>query len=101
MRTLILLAALSSVTALAKPIQKPVAYDAGGTKMESVLVYDDSVKTPRPGILLVPNWLGINEANLKQAELVAGKQYVVFVADMYGKDGRPKSMDEAGKISGA
>jgi dienelactone hydrolase len=50
---------------------------------------------------LVPNWLGINPANLKQAELVAGQKYVVFVADMYGKTARPKNMEEAGKAAGA
>lgn len=101
MRTLLLLGALVSTAALAKPIRKPVAYEADGAKLEGVLVYDDAVKAPRPGVLLVPNWLGVNEANLKQAELVAGKDYVVLVADLYGKDKQPKDQGEAGKAAGA
>ena len=100
MRTLVLLGALVSLPALAKPVRKTIAYEAD-TKLEGVLLYDDAVKTPRPGVLLVPNWLGINEPNLKQAELVAGKDYVVFVADMYGKSIRPKDQSEAGKAAGA
>ncbi|MFY0577086.1 dienelactone hydrolase family protein [Cystobacter fuscus] len=81
-------------------MQKPVVYELEGAKFEGVLVYDDAVKTPRPGLVLVPNWLGVNEPNLKQAALVAGKQYIVFVADLYGQAVRPKNPDEAGKVSG-
>lgn len=100
MRSLALLGVLVALPALAKPVRKTIAYEAD-TRLEGVLVYDDAVKTPRPGVLLVPNWLGINEANLKQAELVAGKDYVIFVADLYGKDVRPKDQSEAGKAAGA
>jgi dienelactone hydrolase len=90
-----------ALTAVAKPVQKPVKYELGGTKFEGVLVYDDAVKAPRSGLVLVPNWMGINAANLKQAAEIAGKDYVIFVADMYGESVRPKSPDEAGKAAGA
>jgi dienelactone hydrolase len=101
MRTLGVLIGLLALTAAAKPVQKPVKYELKGTKFEGVLVYDDAVKTPRPGLVMVPNWMGINPANLKQAELVAGKDYILFVADMYGESVRPKKPDEAGKAAGA
>lgn len=101
MRVLGLLVGLLALTAAAKPVQKPVKYELSGTKLEGVLVYDDSVKTPRPGLVLVPNWLGINAPNLKQAAEIAGKNYIIFVADMYGETLRPKNTDEAGKASGA
>jgi|CXWL01.1.fsa_nt_gi dienelactone hydrolase len=98
--SLLLLAILSS-PALAALVQKPVAYDIGKTKFEGVLIHDDASKTPKPGLVLVPNWLGINAANLKQAELIASRGYSVFVADLYGKEARPKSQEEAGKAAGA
>ncbi|MGA9524350.1 MAG: dienelactone hydrolase family protein, partial [Myxococcaceae bacterium] len=101
MRTLIMAVLLCSAVASARPVRKPIVYEQDGQKFEGVLLYDDRVKTPRPGLVLVPNWLGINEANLKQAQQLAGKQYVIFVADMYGKDGRPKNMPEASKAAGA
>ncbi len=96
-----MLPTLALVMALSNIVSKPVAYTAGKTPLEGVLVYDDAVKTPRPGLVLVPNWLGITPANIDQAKLVAGSKYVVFMADMYGKTGRPKDRDEAGKASGA
>lgn len=77
-----------------------VPYELDKTKFEGVLVYDDAA-TPRPGLVLVPNWLGLTEANLKQAELVAARGYVVFVADVFGTAARPKNQAEAGKAAGA
>ncbi len=95
-----LLLTLLSLPALAAMTTRKVPYELDKTKFEGVLVYDDA--TPlRPGLVLVPNWLGINEANLKQAELVAARGYVVFVADMYGTTARPKNQEEAGKAAGA
>lgn len=100
MKTVLTLAVLLSAPAMAALIQKKVGYELDKVKFEGVLISEDGGK-PKPGIVLVPNWLGINEANLKQAELVASRGYTVFVADMYGITGRPKNQDEAGKAAGA
>jgi dienelactone hydrolase len=100
MRKLLAVLLLAALPASAKMTTRKIAYQADQTKLEGVLVYDDA-SAPRPGLVLVPNWLGINEANLKQAALVAGRGYVVFVADMYGAAARPTTQEEAGKASGA
>jgi len=92
---------LALAMVLSNIVSKPVSYTAGKTPLEGVLIYDDAVKGPRPGVVLVPNWLGINAANLEQAKLVAGTRLLVFVADMYGKAVRPKDRDEAAKAAGA
>ncbi|MGY8811396.1 MAG: dienelactone hydrolase family protein [Pseudomonadales bacterium] len=73
-----------------------VAYEIDGKPFQGVLVFDDSVSTPRPGVLMVPNWMGVTEQAAEKAAKVAGSEYVVFVADMYGKDIRPQNADEAG-----
>jgi dienelactone hydrolase len=99
-RTLALALFLSS-PAFAAMVQKIVAYEVNKTPLEGVLIYDDASKTPRPGVVVVPNWMGITPANLEQAKLIAGTKYVVFVADMYGKSSRPKNPDEAGKAAGS
>lgn len=101
MRSLLALALLCAAPAMARVISKPVGYTLGDVAYEGVLVYDDASKAKRPGLVLVPNWLGVTPANVKQAEEVAGTRYVVFVADMYGKGKAPKSMEEAGKAAGA
>ena len=92
-----ILLTLLSVSSL---VTKNVGYDIDKTKFEGVLIYDDGGQK-RPGLVLVPNWLGINPANIKQAQEVAQRGYVVFVADMFSLAGRPKSPEEAGKVSGA
>lgn len=96
-----LLTTLVATTSMAAITQKKVPYDLDGAKYESVLVYDSAATDKKPGVLLVPNWLGINAANLKQAELVAGRGYVVFVADVYGTNTRPTDFAAAGKAAGA
>ncbi len=98
-RALLVLLTLS-LPAMAAITTKKVPYELDKTKFEGVLVYDDA-KTLRPGLVLVPNWLGVTDANVKQAELVAARGYVVFVADVYGVTGRPKTQDDAGKAAGA
>lgn len=85
--------------AQAAMVSKTLDYDVGGKKMQSVLVYDDSVKTPRPGLVMTPDWLGVNENQVDLAKQVAGKDYVILVADVYGTDVRPKNADEAGKAA--
>ncbi|WHZ20464.1 MAG: Dienelactone hydrolase family protein [Rhodanobacteraceae bacterium] len=72
-----------------------VAYSVDGKAMQGVLVWDDAVKAPRPGLLMVPDWTGINPVNIDFAKSIAGKDYVIFMGDMYGKDLRPKDNQEA------
>ncbi len=101
MRLLPLLCLVTASPALAAMVTKPITYTIGKTTFEGVLLYDDAVKTARPGLVVIPNWLGVTPANVKQAEGLAGSRYVLFVADLYGKDARPKDQGEAGKASGA
>jgi dienelactone hydrolase len=99
-KALLALVVLTSVPSMAKLTSKKVPYESEKARLEGVLVYDDA-SPARPGLVLIPNWMGVTEANVKQAELVAQRGYVVFVADMYGASGRPKNSDEAAKASGA
>ena len=89
-------AALSCAPTSAKIIEKRIGYDHDGKKFEGVLVYDDEVKGKRPAMLMGPDWMGVSENSVNQAELVAGKRYAVFVADMYGVEATPKSPQQAG-----
>lgn len=100
MKALVALAVLASVPSMARLTSKKVPYEAEKVRLEGVLIYDDA-SPPRPGLVLVPNWMGVTDANVKQAELVAQRGYVVFVADMFGVGRRPKNSEEAAKASGA
>ncbi len=61
-----------------------VPYQVNGRPFEGTIVYDDSVKTKRPAIFMQPDWKGVCPDTIAQAQTVAGKDYVVLVADMYG-----------------
>jgi dienelactone hydrolase len=72
-----------------------VDYSVDGKAMQGVLVWDDAVQTPRPGLLMIPDWTGVNARSIDFAKTIAGKDYVIFMGDMYGKDVRPKDNKEA------
>jgi dienelactone hydrolase len=77
-------------------VTKNLSYDVGGKPMQSVLVYDDAAKTARPGLVMTPDWMGMNDDQIALAKQIAGKDYVILVADVYGTAVRPKTADEAG-----
>lgn len=54
-----------------------------------------------PGVLMVPNWMGVSEAAVEQAARVAALGYVVYVADLYTATVRPTGPAEAGVAAGA
>ncbi|MBB1060300.1 dienelactone hydrolase family protein [Marilutibacter spongiae] len=98
MRRILLTLAVSLATlpAVAAIQQAPLEWASGDKTFSGVLVYDDVGKA-RPGVLMVPNWMGVTDAAIAQAREVAGAGYVVLVADMYGKGIRPADSDEARK----
>ena len=74
----------SGGSASASPAGTRVPYEVQGRKFEGMIVYDDSVKTKRPVIFMQPDWYGVSPDTIAQARLVAGKDYVVLIADMFG-----------------
>ncbi len=79
----------------AAPISKMISYTIAGEEFQGALVYDDSVHTRRPGLLMVPNWYGVTPLAIEKAKSMAASNYVVFVVDMYGKSVRPADDDAA------
>jgi dienelactone hydrolase len=78
---------------------QPVEWKHQGTTFSGVLVYDDGEHDKRPGLVMVPNWKGVNESAVEKAKQLAGDDYVVLVADVYGKGVRPKTDAEAGPVA--
>jgi dienelactone hydrolase len=83
--------------------EKKVPYELGGKKYEGVIVYDDGVKDKRPVIFMQPDWKGICADTIAQARTVAGKDYVVLMADMFGVGygEKPKTQPDLMAASGA
>jgi dienelactone hydrolase len=77
-----------------------VEYKHGDKVLEGYFAYDDALKGPRPGILVVHEWKGHGPYVRSRAEQLAGLGYAAFAIDMYGKGVRAKDHDEAAKLSG-
>ncbi|WP_259650088.1 dienelactone hydrolase family protein [Gluconacetobacter diazotrophicus] len=75
--------------AWARMVTRPVAWTLDGTRFESVLIYDDAVSARRPGLVMVPNWHGVNAIAIDKARMIAGRDYVILLTDMYGASVRP------------
>jgi dienelactone hydrolase len=102
MRSLLALALFAAAfSANAAPRAEKISWKDGGKDFDGYLVWDDASKAPRPGLVMVPNWYGVTDAAVAKAKTLAGKDYVILLADVYGRGVRPKNPDEAGKASGA
>ncbi|HVU07066.1 MAG TPA: dienelactone hydrolase family protein [Verrucomicrobiae bacterium] len=91
---------ICAMTAHAAIHTEVVDYKQGDTTLEGFLAYDDSISGKRPGVLIVHQWLGLTDYEKHRAEQLAQLGYVAFCADIYGKDSRPKNVQEAGALAG-
>lgn len=103
MRNLIIgaLLATSLNTAQAVIKEEPVTYKAGDATLKGFIVYDDTSKTRRPGIVVVHEWWGITRHTRDEARKLAGSGHTAFVADMYGDAKTADNPTDAGALSGA
>ena len=64
-----------------------VEYEADGTKLKGFVAYDDAGTGKKPGVIVFPEWWGLNEYAKTRAKQLAELGYVAFAADLYG-DGK-------------
>ena len=95
--TLLLFAQFS----LAAVVGRDVEYRAGDKVMKGFLAIDDSVRGKSPGVLVVPEWWGVNDYVRKRARMLAEQGYVALVVDMYGDGKVAANPKEAGELAGS
>lgn len=79
---------------------KPVKYADGSQVLNGLSIKAAKKSSQNPGILLLPAWLGIDNASKQIAENLSKLGYHVFIADIYGEGNYPKNTGEAGKQAG-
>lgn len=94
---LVALISVASVQAAVK--SQAVQYKHGDVILEGYLAYDDSQSGKRPGVLVVHEWLGLNDYAKKRADMLASMGYVAFALDMYGKGVLGKGPQDGTKLS--
>lgn len=79
---------------------KPLKY-MDETQVLNGFTIQPSKKSPqKPGILILPAWMGIDQLSKDTAENLSKLGYHAFVADIYGEGNYPKDFKEAGKNAG-
>jgi dienelactone hydrolase len=92
-------AALVSTSPLsAKVVGEEVEYDVDGVKLTGYIAYDDSIDTPRPGVLVVHEWWGHNDYVRMRADMLAEMGYTAMALDMYGDGKTTTHPDDANKF---
>jgi dienelactone hydrolase len=100
MKTALALSALLfTSSAMAAVVGKDVSYKVGGTVMKGFLAFDDAAKGKRAGVLVVPEWWGVNDYARMRARMLAHEGYVALVVDMYGNGQVADNPKDAGALS--
>jgi len=71
-----------------------VEYHDEESVLEGMLVWDDAVSGPRPGVLVSHAWSGRSDYEEGKARRLAELGYVAFALDLYGKGVRGSSVEE-------
>jgi dienelactone hydrolase len=74
-------------------VEKTVVYSSDSTTLKGYLVYDNNIKSKRPGILIVHEWWGLNDYARSRARMLAELGYTALALDMFG-DGKTATHPE-------
>jgi dienelactone hydrolase len=77
--------------------QKTVTYLVDGREFEG---YYTSLSPEAPLVLLVHDWDGLTEYEMKRADMLADLGYAVFAADLFGAGMRPETVEERQQLTG-
>jgi dienelactone hydrolase len=75
-------------------VKNTLEYQDKDATLEAYYVFDDTIKTKRPLILVAHDWTGRNEFAMQKAEKLAELGYVGFALDMFGKGKLGKDNEE-------
>ena len=86
MRTLfaVFLLTISGLTQAAIQTREIPYQGADGSQLVGYFAYDDAIQGPRPGVVVVHEWWGLNEYTKRRARDLAGLGYSALAIDMYG-----------------
>lgn len=79
---------------------KSIAYKEGNQKLNGFAGVPNKPLKNKPGILILPAWMGINGHTKEVATKLNELGYYSFVADIYGEGNTPTSPQQAGEKSG-
>ena len=91
---------LSLITNISFAQLKPLEYKDGTQNLNGFQTTPKKGNTSKPGVLILPAWMGIDALSKDTAEKLSNLGYYAFVADIYGEGNYPNNYNDAGKIAG-
>lgn len=79
--------------------EENVTYSDDDISMKGFVVYDESKEGPRPAVIVVPEWWGLNDYPKRRAKELAELGYIAMAIDMYGEGKTADNPDSAGKYA--
>lgn len=76
-------------------------YEVAGKPYVGYIAYDDAAAGKRPGVLIAPEWVGVNDYSRGRARQLAEMGYVAMVMDPYGEGKNASSVAQSAEWSGA
>lgn len=80
--------------------ERAVEYRDGDVVLEGFVVTPEKVDGKAPLVLVVHQWMGLTDYEMRRCRELAELGYVAFAVDVYGKGVRPANAGEAGKQAG-
>lgn len=75
--------------------EQRVSYGDGDAVLTGFTYWDDQFSEPRPGVLVVHEWWGLNEYAKQRARMLAEAGYLAMAIDMYGDNRVTEHLDQA------
>lgn len=102
MQAMMLAACLAACAARTAEVHtEKLAYQADGKLMIGYLAYPAGAQGLMPGVLVVHEWMGLNDYAKHRAEQLAALGYVALAADMYGAGKVATNTTEAAQLATA
>lgn len=88
--------------ASAEIVGESVVYEIDGAPFEGYLARNTALdEDDRPTVLIIHDWDGVTDYEMRRAEMLAAQGYTAFAIDVYGQDVRPQTTQESQEASGA
>lgn len=89
-----------STGANAEIVAQPHEYRVGDMSFEGYVAYNSNIPESKGTVLIVHDWDGLTDYEMRRAEMLAALGYTAFAIDVYGQGRLPTSMEENRARSG-
>jgi dienelactone hydrolase len=79
--------------------EENLSYNTNGVTYKVYVAYDDNIEGKRPGILVIPEWWGLNDYPKMRARKLAELGYTAMAVDVFGNGKVAANPTEAQKLT--